>query len=57
MHRRLSATTTAAVLATTVRAFTTETPKISDPLFRARDIIRVVSNRRESCAVLVYPDL
>jgi hypothetical protein len=53
----LSATTTAAVLATTARAFATESPKISDPLFRARDVTRVVTNRRESCAILVYPDL
>jgi hypothetical protein len=53
----LSATMTAAVLVTTVRAFATETPKISDPLFRARNVIRVVSHRGESCAVLLHPDL
>jgi hypothetical protein len=48
---------TAAVLVTTVRAFATETPKISDPSFRARNVIRVVSHRGESCAVLLHPDL
>jgi hypothetical protein len=53
----LNATTTALVLPATARAFTTETPKISDPLSRARDEIRVVTNRRESCAILVYPNL
>lgn len=53
----LIATMTAAVLVATVRAFATETPKISDPFFSARNVIRVVSCPGESCAILLYPDL
>ena len=53
----LSATTTTALLVATVRAFATETPKIPDPLFRARDVTRVVYNRGESYTVLLHPDL
>ena len=52
-----SATMTAAVLVATVRAFATKTPKISDTLFHARDVIGVFPNRGDSRAILMYPDL
>jgi hypothetical protein len=43
----LSATTIAAVLVVSARAFTAETLETSDLLFRAHNVIRVVSRRGE----------
>jgi hypothetical protein len=48
---------TAAVLVATARAFAAETPQVSDSLLRSRNIIGVVSNRGESCVILLHPVL
>jgi hypothetical protein len=53
----LNATMATAGLVATARAFAAETLKFSDSLFRARNVIRIVPNRGESCAILLYPDL